>query len=353
MPDDPATSAPAPIPCAACGRHGAWDPAKQAVACVACGTTIDPGPIAVGAIESFEFIPLLRDRPDSGRDWRPGATRVRCAACGTPMEYPAYLAGRACEGCGSPTLVPCDATGAPVHPSGVVPFAISEAAAREHAAAWIAGQRPMGSRRHAVIDTVRAVYVPCWTFSARVRVPWRALWQKKDRDGNVEAVPIDGVEELTFDDEVTPASASVPADLLRKVEPVPAAGLRPYDPRYLAGYQVELYAVNLWDAWDPVDADMQRRVDAAVKGASGRNVTDIESWPEWSGQRCRHVLAPVYAVGYTYGGKPFTALVNGHTGTVAGTSPTDWIALAIGSVILMAGLAAVVALAIVLVRWLF
>ena len=46
-----------------------------------------------------------------------------CGVCGSTLDYPAYLAGRNCEACGSPALVPCDATGAPVHPGGLVPFA--------------------------------------------------------------------------------------------------------------------------------------------------------------------------------------------------------------------------------------
>jgi DNA-directed RNA polymerase subunit RPC12/RpoP len=168
-----AAVADAPLACRACGRHGTWDPARQTLACQSCGTAIDAGPAASGPAECFEFIPLLRDRPDSGRDWQPGATLVRCRTCGAPMDYPAYLAGRNCEACGSPTLVPCDATGAPVHPSGVVPFALTEAGARDAFAGWMATRRPIGSRRRAAIETMRAVYLPCWTFSAKVRVSCR------------------------------------------------------------------------------------------------------------------------------------------------------------------------------------
>jgi DNA-directed RNA polymerase subunit RPC12/RpoP len=339
--------------CPSCGGHGRWHPGRQAVACHSCGTTIDAGPAPANAVERFAFMPLLRDRPDSGRDWLPGATRVRCTACGAAMDYPAYLAGRNCEACSSPALVASDATGAPVHPSGVVPFAVTDGEARDHLVAWIATKRPFGRARGVVVEAVRAVYVPCWAFSARVRVPWRALWQKKEHDGSVKAVPIDGVEELTFDDEVAPASTSVPADALRDLEPVPAEDLRPYDPRYLAGYEVELYAVNLWDAWDSVDRHLQRRVDEAVRFSAGRNATDVETWPEWRDQRCCHVLVPVHAVRYAFRGKPYQAFVHGRSGAVAGRHPDDPVALLIGALILLGFAAAIVLLAILAVRWLF
>jgi hypothetical protein len=314
---------------------------------------VDAEPAPSGAVESFEFLPLLRDRPDSGRDWQPGATRVRCPTCGTSMDYPAYLAGRNCDSCGSPALVACDATGAPVHPSAIVPFGLPDGELRDRVAAWLKTKRPSAGARGLVVDTVRAVYVPCWTFSARVRVPWRAERYKTNRDGEQEHETIGGVIERTFEDEVAPASASLPLEHLREIDLVSTSDLRPYDPRYLAGYDIELYAVNLWDAWDPVDARMQERVDRSLQRAAGSTAQGLESWPEWSGQRCRHVLAPVYAVSYRLRREQHVALVHGRSGSVAGTYPNDPVALAIGVAILLGFAGAIVLLVILVVRWLF
>jgi hypothetical protein len=345
MPASPAT-------CPACGKPGAWHPARRALACPACDTIIDAGPLATGAVEAFEFLPLLRDRPDSGRDWQPGATRVACGACGTTLDYPAYLAGRNCAACGSPTLVPCDATGAPVHPGSVVPFGLTEGEARDCLAAWLEKHRPIGSRTRLVVDRVRAVYLPCWSFSARVRVPWRAERQRTKRDGETERESIDGVVDLAFDDEVTVAAASVPRDLLERIDAVSASNLVPYDTRYLAGYDVELYAVNLWDAWDAVDARLQERTDTSVRRAAGRGAIDLETWPEWSGQRCRHVLAPVYAIDYRFAGRTETALVNGASGAVGARTPPDPIAMARAVVVLLAILGGLGWLVVTIIRWL-
>jgi DNA-directed RNA polymerase subunit RPC12/RpoP len=342
-----------PFDCAACGAHGTWHPGRQAVVCPACGTAIEtPGDLP-SAPEAFEFLHLLRDRPDSGRDWQPGATRVRCDTCGTQMDYPEYLAGRNCEGCGSPALIPCDETGAPVRPSGIVPFLLTEAEARERAAAWLETQRPTGSRRRFAIDTMRALYVPGWTFSARVRVPWRAERLRTDRDGQTERESISGVAQVAIDDDFVPATASMPADLLAKVDPFAAADLVAYHPRYLAGYEVEVYAVNLWDAWDASDAQMQRRVDRSVRAAAGRDASGLETWPEWSGQRCRHVLVPVYAVTYTYAGRQYDALVDGRAGRVRGRTPNDPLGCLISGVVLLGLLGGLILLVILAVRWLF
>jgi hypothetical protein len=350
--DVPATST-SPFDCVACGAHGTWHPGRQAVVCPACGTAIETAGGVPAAPEAFEFLHLLRDRPDSGRDWQPGATRVRCDACGTQMDYPAYLAGRDCEGCGSPALIPCDETGAPVHPSGIVPFLLTEPEARERVAAWLEKQRPTGSRRRFAIDTMRALYVPGWTFSARARVPWRAERLRTNRKGETERESIDGVVDVTIDHDFVPATASVPADLLAQADPFDAADLVAYDPRYLAGYEVEVYAVNLWDAWDASDARMQRRVDSAVRADAGRDAGGLETWPEWSGQRCQHVLVPVYAVTYTYGGQRYDAIVNGRAGWVKGRTPRDPLGCLISIVVLLGILGGLVVLVILAVRWLF
>ena len=347
-----ATSAPS-LACPACGKPGIWDPTRQALACPSCGTAIDAGPAATGPVPAFAFLPLLRDRPNSGPDWQPGATRVRCGTCGATMEYPAYLAGRDCEACGSPALVPCDATGAPVHPSAVVPFAITEADARERLDAWLRGQRALGSRRRATVDRLRAVYVPCWSFSAKVRIPWRAEERRTDKDGNTEQRAIDGVEELAFDDEIVVAAASVPAELLRQIAPAPASDLVPYDPRYFAGYEVEVYAVNLWDAWDTADARFQKETDRTVRAAAGSGAIGLETWPEWSGHACRQVLVPVYVVDDRLGDVAWTAVVNGRTGQTAGTGPPDWMLRAMAILAAVALVAAAALLVFRAIRWLF
>lgn len=233
-----------------------------------------------------------------------------------------------------------------------MPFAIGDGDARDRLAAWLRARRPLGSRRRPTVDRVRAVYVPCWTFSAKVRVPWRAEEQRTDRDGRTEQIAIDGVEALSFDDEVVAAAASIPAELLRRIDPVVAAGLVPYDARYCAGYQVEVYAVNLWDAWDAADARFQNETDRAVRAAAGRGAIGLETWPEWSDQVCRQVLVPVYVVDYTFGGAAHMALVHGHSGQVDGTHAPDRLARLLAIAVLLAVLAGAIWLVLLAIRWL-
>jgi len=184
-------------------------------------------------------------------------------------------------------------------------------------------------------------------------VPWRGEIQKKNRKGEYEPHAIDGVVDEAFDDLLVPASGSVPNEQLQAIEPFPVADLRAYDARYLAGYEVEVYGVNLWDAWDAADARMQRDVDRALRRDAKLPPSALETWPEWSGQRCRHVLVPVYGIDYVYRGARYRALVNGRTGQTTGRLPKDALAMATGVLILLAILAALVAGSVALLKAVF
>ena len=56
--------------CAACGGEGEWDPAKQALVCVFCGTV---SPVEVdadsGAVREIDLVRTLREIPDDQRGW--------------------------------------------------------------------------------------------------------------------------------------------------------------------------------------------------------------------------------------------------------------------------------------------
>ena len=45
----------------------------------------------------------------------------------------------------------------------------------------------------------------------------------------------------------------------------------------------------------------------------------------YSGRTFKHVLVPVWLVGYTYGSRQFQVVVNGYTGTIAGDRPYSWV----------------------------
>lgn len=317
--------------CVACGGAGAWSAARQALLCQSCGTAIVTPAVPGAAVDHFPLLPRLRDRPDSGRDWQPRVTHLRCRSCQSLVVYDEHVVGRTCDACGMPGLVPSDSLGAPVTPSGVLPFRTTEAEARTALGEWL---RSKGHRR-AEIDTVRALYLPCWVFNASVSCRWRGERQRTNSDGVSERIPVDGIVERTFDDYFIPASRSIDADRLRSIAPFPIEDMRPYDTQYLAGSIVETYTTNMWDAWDAASGRMQRELDAQLREDSDCPPSSLETWPEWRDQRCAHLLVPAYLMTYRHGKDVHQAAVNGWTGKAAASVPFNgWAALLVIAVLL-------------------
>ena len=53
------------------------------------------------------------------------------------------------------------------------------------------------------------------------------------------------------------------------------------------------------------------------------------STPTYHDQTFKHILAPVWLMTYVYGATSYQVVVNGVTGTIAGSRPWSWIKIAL------------------------
>ena len=56
---------------------------------------------------------------------------------------------------------------------------------------------------------------------------------------------------------------------------------------------------------------------------------NLQVAPSFDRQTFKHVLLPVWLVGYRYGAKDYQVVVNGATGQVAGEYPKSWVKIAL------------------------
>jgi hypothetical protein len=221
----------------------------------------------------------------------------------------------------------------------VLPFKLSESAARDAIRAWYGKLwlAPSALKRRAMTDTVRGVYLPYWTFDARVDAEWTAEaghyyyttesysegGQTRTREvQHVRWEPAAGRVQHFFDDDLVCASVGVHPELLRGIEPFPTQELRAYDAGYVAGWVVERYQIDLvaaaQRARDAMDAKVQAMCAQQIPGDTFRNLV-VRS--DYSGQTFKHILAPVWLLTYTYGARAFQCALNGVTGVVRGEYP--------------------------------
>ena len=325
--------------CPSCGGEAIWNPAKQKLVCPFCGTEspakLDPG----GAVVEHDLVAALRGIGDDARGWQAEKRQVKCQSCNAISVLDPKRQAQNCEFCGSAQLVPYEETKPAFRPESVLPFKLSESAARDAIRAWYGKLwlAPNALKRRAMTDTVRGVYLPYWTFDARVDAAWTAEaghyyyttetysegGQTRTREvQHVRWEPAAGRLQHFFDDDLVCASVGVHPELLRGIEPFPTGDLKLYDAGYVAGWVVERYQIDLvaaaQRARDAMDAKVQALCAQQIPGDTFRNLV-VRS--DYSGQTFKHILAPVWLLSYTYGARAFQCALNGVTGAVRGEYP--------------------------------
>lgn len=275
------------------------------------------------------------------------------------MVYDPARVGQNCEFCGSPALVDYAEIKAPIRPQGVLPFRIDTGRVRDDIRRWWRRQwfAPSRLATTALVDTIKGLYIPYWTFDARVHCPWSAeaghyyyvTVPGRDARGRpimrqerrVRWEPAAGAVDTFFDDEAVPGTRGLPLDVLRKVEPFPTGEIVAYDTAFLSGHTVEHYQVVLIEAAQRAIEQMQAKLMAlCAREVPGDTYRNLRIDPVYSGRTFKHVLVPVWLLNYDYGAKAYQVIVNGYTGAIAGRRPYSvW---KIATAILLAAIVALV-----------
>jgi hypothetical protein len=324
--------------CPACGAEANWNPAKQALVCPFCGTESPAKLTTLGAesrIEEHDLVAALRAIPDAARGWQAAKTSVRCQSCQAISVFDQDVVGQRCAFCGSTALVPYEETKDPFRPESLLPLKIAEPQARDLIRQWYARQwlAPNNLNAKALTDTVKGIYLPYWTFDANADARWSAdsgtfyyVTEGNRRIQKVSWTPASGALSHAFDDELVCASVGVDGGKLRRVEPFPTTSLVPYDAGYLAGWTVERYQIDLVAAAERSRQQMMNELRQLcarqVPGDTHRNLAVDATFHD---QTFKHILAPVWLMTYVYGAKSYQVVVNGVTGSIAGSRPYSWI----------------------------
>lgn len=339
-------------PCPECGGDLEWHPGKQSLVCPYCGTVV-PWTDAQQAAANEpggeqDLLAALAQVPDAQRDWGSERREVKCQSCHAISVFVDGKVAQRCEFCGSPAIIPHEELRDAVVPQSLLPFKLSDGQVRDRLRKWYGSRwfAPNRLKTAALTDTLHGVYLPYWTFDARVQARWTAeaghhyYTTETYRDSKGQSrtrqvqhtrwVPAAGQLAHFFDDTLVPGTTGVHAPLLRGIEPFPlAGGLVGYSPEFVRGWTVERYQVDLRKASELNMKDLQAKTRALcaaqVPGDTHRN---LQVQAQYSGRTFKHILVPVWLVSYTYGSRSFQVVMNGQTGTIAGEYPYSWIKIA-------------------------
>jgi hypothetical protein len=309
--------------------------------CPFCGTE---SPYAidrdVGKVSERDLAGGLQVSAEFEKNWKETRRSVQCQSCRAIMVYEADRVGQNCEFCGSPALVAYEEIKSPIRPEGVLPFKVDRHRVRDDIRRWWRSKwlAPGRLAKSALVDTVKSVYIPYWTFDASAHCPWDAeaghyyYVQVEGRDSQGRPVvrqerrvrweAASGVVDDTFDDELVPGTTGVDLNLLRQVEPFPTSECVPYDTAFLSGHIVEHYQVALTEASGESEAQMRAKLEQlCARQIPGDTYRNLRIYPVFSGRTFKHLLVPIWLLVYMFGSRSFQVVVNGHTGRMAGKYP--------------------------------
>ncbi len=325
------------FPCATCGSQMAYSPKHGKLYCAYCTSEKE---INAPLREAPEYVYYPDDDRYDAPLWEEESDRVlTCTSCGADTTVSAAAVTATCPFCGSHYVTEPRPGDRLILPETMMPFRITEEAARGSFTAWVKKQwlAPRKFRRGVERPDPQGVYIPFWTFDADLVTDYNGFGGRRRTEHYTVRVngktqtrtrtvtdwyPIAGQKHLHFDDMPCAASNKIDRRLLEKVSPYSMKVLHIYNPAYLAGFLSERYSIGLSAGFDEVRRMMEVRMCRHIESSLGYDTyRGMHYHHAFSHVKFKHILLPLWLATYRYHGKAYPFMVNGETGKAAGRAP--------------------------------
>lgn len=336
--------------CPRCGGRLVFDPGQSQLSCEYCGYTQESRPPqAAGDQEQVMDLVLPTTRAHL---WAASQQRVACEACGAVTLLPPGQTADHCPYCASNRFVRSPEMSELIDPQSICLMRLNAKAAAERARQWLGKGWLSPDNLASSKVKLQPAYFPFWTFSGTLELPWSC----EVNEGSSKYpnwVARSGSEFELFDEILVSGMRSMSSEETKSIEPFNLKELVEFKPDYLAGWKALTYDYPMADASLCARELVTRKINHSLYSIvePGREKRDLEGrGGKWSGMTFKYVLLPLWVGAYQHKGKLYHVLVNGQTGKVGGSKPTDTskaIIMAIGGVLIL-----IVILILIYLLWL-
>lgn len=161
--------------CPNCGATTAYDVAGGGIACEHCGYISPVKSKVLGRIaDEFEF--TLETVSQAERGWGIKRQVLHCNACGAELSMPQGAISTSCPYCASNQVNLTTSLDEFLQPRFLIPFKITMEQTHQLARNWLGKGwfHPDELAASSVIRRFTGIYLPFWTFDARVTAHWKA-----------------------------------------------------------------------------------------------------------------------------------------------------------------------------------
>lgn len=315
--------------CPNCGADAVFEPNKQQMYCPYCGGYFDIKNETV--VEERNLSELLKE----GTVWKE-AEVYQCKTCGAKEILEHQEVSMKCPFCGTNNIIKTDELPG-LKPQGITPFKIDNVKTSEIAVTWAKKKfyAPKSFKKSVKAEKITGLYLPVFTFDASTYTQYNGRLGKHYtstyvRNGRTYTTTetryfyVNGSQNVNFDDYLIQASASIPTEMVAKIEPFSTNDALEYRTEYLRGYYANTYSKSGDECWKECKSGMSRAIERKILSRYSYDVVSyLNMDTKISNEKYKYVLVPVYVGHYSYNKKLYNFYVNGENGKIAGKTPVS------------------------------
>lgn len=329
--------------CTDCGAELKFEPGQNALKCPYCGAenTIETD----GSIEIIEndYLSKIRELKEKSDDSDMiEVIAVKCESCGAQVTLGENQTAGECVFCGS-HLGGQGHSVKEIKPESLLPFKVDKKEAADNFRVWLKKRwfAPNKLKQFARLDGLSGIYSPYWTYDSNTTTQYRGqrgdYYYTTERyteevDGksvtktrqvrHTRWSSASGIVKNNFDDILIIASGNLLPKYTEALEPWDLDNLVPFNDKYLSGFQVESYSVDLEEGFERAKSRMEPTINGSVRRDIGGDEQRISSKnSSYDDISFKHILLPVWISAYKFKDKVYNFMVNARTGEVQGNRP--------------------------------
>ncbi len=253
-----------------------------------------------------------------------------CEGCGASMSFDPTVQSLRCPYCGSAKLE-VEGPRKILKPEKLIPFEITFQEVEQRLRRYLSSNpfRPNDLLSEGTLVSARAVFVPCWVFSANTHTYWTADTDVLPPGSRGKWRPLFGEHQARYDGMLIPASRVLQKEELRSIGSFDLRRARDVRAEILEKFFVEVFTVPRKYARQWAIEEIRRQEAEACRQLflSGR-IRNLRTNVRITHLTGRPILLPVWVLAYRYRGKLYRFLINGQTGQVGGQVPVSWVKVA-------------------------
>jgi len=324
--------------CLSCGAPQRFSPITGTLSCEFCNTqtTIDTN---THSIKEYGFEEALNNlKKQKSQEI---TKNISCKKCGGSFTLTPYSFSSNCPFCNTPAIIDFIQE---ITPQSLVPFLVSQKDALAKFKTWVGSRwfAPNAFKKYLDGDqNLTGYYLPYWTYDSDTINTYNGLRgdvyyvmvtktimdngrqrQVRVQEARINWTAVSGIVCVSFDDITVGASKTVSRAILGSLEPWDTTVLKPFNQKYLSGFEAEEYTIGLDNGFEYAKAKMSSKIKQNIRqdiGGDQQQITSLQT--QHNNVTYKNILLPIWTASFTWKDKRYNYAINAQTGKIAGERP--------------------------------